>query len=77
MILGGTSASSPIIAGVYALAGHTAQINTVAYPYTHTNGLNMVTSGNNGSCKQLYLCSGVNGYNGPTGLGTPNGLAAF
>jgi hypothetical protein len=42
-----------------------------------------VTSGNNGSCGngrvgwRKYYCNGEVGYDGPTGLGTPNGIAAF
>jgi len=78
MVFGGTSASSPIIAGAYALAGNSTKINTVAYPYAHTSALNIITSGNNGVCKLPYLCSaGATGYNGPTGMGTPNGISAF
>ncbi|HEY4387489.1 MAG TPA: S53 family peptidase [Ktedonobacteraceae bacterium] len=75
--LGGTSVSAPIIAGVYALAGNSARINAAAYPYAHSFALNVVTSGSNGVCEVPYLCSGANGYNGPTGLGTPNGVDAF
>ena len=36
-----------------------------------------MTSGSNGSCSPAYLCTGGPGYDGPTGLGTPNGIAAF
>jgi len=36
-----------------------------------------VTSGSNGSCGGSYLCTAVNGYDGPTGLGTPNGTGGF
>ncbi|GAA4102930.1 hypothetical protein GCM10022284_47740 [Streptomyces hundungensis] len=77
-VYGGTSASSPIIASVYALAGAPAA-NTVpaSYPYAHTSSLNDVTSGANGSCSPAYLCQAAAGYDGPTGLGTPNGTAAF
>ncbi|MFF3153083.1 putative Ig domain-containing protein [Streptomyces sp. NPDC057910] len=77
-VYGGTSASSPIIASVYALAG-TPAANTVpaSYPYAHTSSLNDVTSGANGSCSPAYLCQAAAGYDGPTGLGTPNGTAAF
>jgi hypothetical protein len=75
---GGTSASSPIIASVYALAGTPAAGTTPAsYPYAHTGALNDVTSGSNGSCGGSYLCTAKAGYDGPTGLGTPNGTAAF
>ncbi|MFE9369375.1 putative Ig domain-containing protein [Streptomyces sp. NPDC006711] len=77
-VYGGTSASSPIIAGVYALAGTPAANTTPAsYPYAHTSALNDVTSGANGSCSPSYLCTAGSGYDGPTGLGTPNGTAAF
>jgi subtilase family serine protease len=77
-VYGGTSASSPIIASVYALAGTPAANTTPAsYPYSHTTSLNDVTSGANGSCSSSYLCTAKSGYDGPTGLGTPNGTAAF
>jgi hypothetical protein len=39
--------------------------------------LNDITSGSNGSCSPASLCTAGPGYDGPTGLGTPNGLAAF
>ncbi|MFD8749667.1 putative Ig domain-containing protein [Kitasatospora sp. NPDC059577] len=77
-VYGGTSASSPIIASVYALAGAPAAGTTPSsYPYAHTGSLYDVTSGANGSCSPSYLCTAAAGYDGPTGLGTPNGTAAF
>jgi subtilase family serine protease len=77
-VYGGTSASSPIIAGVYALAGAPASGSSPAsFPYSHTGNLNDVTSGANGSCGSSYLCTAKAGYDGPTGLGTPNGTTAF
>ncbi|WP_235215566.1 S53 family peptidase [Phaeacidiphilus oryzae] len=75
--VGGTSAASPIIASVYALAGNTGSITPNAYPYAHRSALNDVTSGSNGSCGGGYLCTAKSGYDGPTGLGTPNGTGAF
>jgi subtilase family serine protease len=75
--VGGTSASSPIIASVYAQAGNATSVNYGSYPYAHTSGLNDVTSGSNGSCGGTYLCTAGAGYDGPTGLGTPNGTSAF
>jgi subtilase family serine protease len=75
--VGGTSLSSPLIASVYALAGNTGSINYGSYPYAHTSGLFDVTSGSNGSCSPAYLCTAGAGYDGPTGLGTPNGASAF
>ena len=73
--VGGTSLASPIIASVYALAG-----NSVTYgsaPYANPGALFDVTSGSNGSCGGSYLCTAKVGYDGPTGLGTPNGTGAF
>jgi subtilase family serine protease len=75
--VGGTSASSPIIAGVYALAGNASSLTYGSFPYSHTGGLFDVTSGSNGTCSPAYLCTGGQGYDGPTGLGTPNGASAF
>lgn len=76
MIFGGTSASAPIVAGVYALAMNASSV-TPAYPYAHASSLFDVVGGSNGSCGGSYLCTSVSGYDGPTGLGTPNGTGAF
>ena len=77
-VFGGTSVASPIIASVFALAGTpTAGTYPSSYPYSHTTSLNDVTSGSNGTCSPSYLCTAGVGYDGPTGLGTPNGTAAF
>jgi subtilase family serine protease len=76
-VVGGTSASSPIIAGTYGLAGNGATVTYGSFPYSHTTSLFDVTSGSNGSCGSSYLCTSKAGYDGPTGLGTPNGTAAF
>jgi subtilase family serine protease len=73
---GGTSVASPVIASVYALAGNAATVTYGSFPYSHTASLNDVTSGSNGTCGS-YLCTGTIGYDGPTGLGTPNGTGAF
>ena len=74
--VGGTSASSPMIAAMYALAGNAG--NTPAQDiYQHTSSLYDVTSGSDGSCSGSYLCTAETGYDGPTGWGTPNGLGAF
>ena len=76
-VVGGTSASAPIIASVYALAGNGASVTYGSFPYSHATALNDVTSGSNGSCSGSYLCTSVAGFDGPTGLGTPNGTGAF
>jgi hypothetical protein len=75
--VGGTSASSPIIASVYALAGNAKTVTYGSYPYSHSASLYDVTSGSNGTCSPAYLCTAETGYDGPTGLGTPNGTGAF
>jgi hypothetical protein len=76
-VYGGTSASAPIIAGVYALAGTPGASDVPnAYPYAHTGNLNDVISGKNGTCG-APMCTAGTGWDGPTGLGTPNGTAAF
>ncbi|GLY64887.1 S53 family peptidase [Amycolatopsis taiwanensis] len=76
LVFGGTSVSSPIVASVYALT-NTSSVNGANLPYAHTSSLNDVTSGSNGSCGGTYLCTARAGYDGPTGLGTPNGAGAF
>ncbi|MGH3841997.1 MAG: Ig-like domain repeat protein [Pseudonocardiaceae bacterium] len=76
-IYGGTSVAAPIIASVYALAGDPgASDSPNSYPYAHTSALNDVTTGSNGSCG-APLCTAGAGYDGPTGLGTPQGTSAF
>ena len=71
---GGTSESSPIIAAVYALAGGGYSNAT---PYQHPTSLFDITSGSNGSCPTTQWCNARAGWDGPTGLGTPNGTGAF
>jgi Ricin-type beta-trefoil lectin domain/Putative Ig domain len=80
--VGGTSVATPIVASAYALAGApTAGTYPASYLYQtgHAAALNDVTSGSNGTCEpnRQYLCNAETGYDGPTGLGTPDGTAAF
>jgi hypothetical protein len=78
LVMGGTSAAAPFIAGLSALAGKaTAGTDPASYAYAVPSALNDVTSGSTGVCAPVYLCSGAGGYDGPTGLGTPNGLGAL
>jgi subtilase family serine protease len=74
--VGGTSESSPIIAAVYAQSGNTARYAN-AVPYGNPGALFDVTSGSNGSCPTTQWCQARTGWDGPTGLGTPNGTGAF
>jgi subtilase family serine protease len=73
MVFGGTSASAPIVAGAYAQGGGSSP----SLPYSSPGALWDVTSGSNGLCSPAYLCTAGAGYDGPTGLGTPHGAAAF
>ena len=79
-VYGGTSAAAPIVGSMYALANNVkgSSQELVAYPWgAPTTALNDVTSGSNGTCSVAARCTGVVGYDGPTGLGTPNGVTAF
>ncbi len=84
LLVGGTSAAAPLIAGVYALAGNATTI-TPGYEYRHSSSLFDVTVGNNdylngsggATCGHDYLCVAGQGYDAPTGLGTPDGTGAF
>jgi hypothetical protein len=83
-LVGGTSAASPIVAGVYGLAGNAAKVRP-GFQYAHKNALFDVTAGNNdlffgengAVCGDDYLCVAKPGYDAPTGLGTPDGIGAF
>ncbi len=78
LIFGGTSVSAPIVGAVYALGGRPGgSTYPSSYPYSAgASSLNDVTSGSNGGCG-TYLCNGGPGYDGPSGLGTPNSTGAF
>ncbi len=82
VIVGGTSLSAPVVAGVYGLVGGAHGINyPAATLYAHQHdapaSLRDVVGGTNGSCTAVSICTAVAGFDGPTGLGTPNGVAAF
>jgi len=74
---GGTSVSAPLVGGIYAVNGKPVK----SYAKT-LYGLKAkvfdVTSGNNGTtCGGTYYCVAGPGYDGPTGVGTPNGSKSF
>ena len=85
-VIGGTSASAPYLAGLYARAGHLAAVDgpNTLYRASATDFTD-ITSGSN---EELYscaayagvsaaLCNAGKGWDGPTGLGLPHGLGAF
>jgi hypothetical protein len=72
VVVGGTSESAPINGGYDALLGSTT--GTPGWEYGR-NIWNDITTGSNGTCG-TYICNAGSGYDGPTGLGTPNGTLA-
>jgi subtilase family serine protease len=79
-VYGGTSIASPIVAGLYALAGTTKGMHDASDLYAAPQGSLAWILGTNGACSPtaLYLCTATgHAYNGPAGNGVPYGLAAF
>jgi len=81
--IGGTSLAAPIVGGIYGLAGNAslaagdgAQGLYAAASYTLPN-LFDITGGGNGSCGIVLACTASTGWDGPTGLGSPDGIAGF
>jgi len=78
LVFGGTSVSAPLIGGIFGANG--GAVSDASTLYAHSDAFFDVTSGSNGTCKggkKAYFCNGEVGYDGPTGLGTPNGSTAF
>ena len=78
-VVGGTSMSAPLIAGMYALAGYAPTTETTgAQLYSAPSGsLYDVVSGSTGPCPLFKWCNSGPGWDGPTGLGTPVGVVAL
>ncbi|HEU4731084.1 MAG TPA: hypothetical protein VFT22_24490 [Kofleriaceae bacterium] len=79
-VFGGTSVAAPVIAGIVGTTGTGIDPSTIYARIAANAGLRFdVTSGSNGPCsgKPSYFCTGVTGFDGPTGLGTPVGPGAF
>jgi subtilase family serine protease len=79
LTFGGTSAASPIVAAVFALAGNTGDVMDGSYIWAHRTSTNLydVRAGTNGTCDVPRQCTAGSGWDGPTGYGTPNGVTAF
>jgi len=84
--VGGTSAASPLNAGVFGLAGNASSLTAGKKFWTLKakalkKDLNAITKGSDGSCGGEYLCqAGTNQfktYSGPSGWGTPHGIGAY
>lgn len=76
---GGTSLSSPLIAAMYALSGNSGSSTALAnsLPYTNAGKFNDVVTGSTGSCPTSQWCLAGSGWDGPTGVGTPNGVSGL
>jgi len=82
-VFGGTSASSPLIAGLYALkndfGGRAGEFTALNADKLHdiTSGTNATSAATKRACKVALWCNAGLGFDGPTGLGSPFGTAAF
>lgn len=82
---GGTSAASPLIAGIYALTGTSGKVKDGSAPWVNharAGAFRDITSGSNlpSNSQQRcsdYRCTGVSGYDGPTGWGSPLGTGGL
>lgn len=83
LMVGGTSASAPFLAGVNVRAGVAkGTVGPNAVYHAKAGTLVDVTVGGNavpGLCpsEHIQLCNSGKGWDGPTGMGTPKGLGAF
>jgi hypothetical protein len=76
----GTSVAAPIVAGEIGLAGSVGRGEAkMLYRHAHTDpgAVHDIVKGTNAPSCSNALCKAVRGYDGPTGLGSPYGLAAF
>jgi subtilase family serine protease len=72
-VFGGTSVSAPLIAGIIGSTGAGIDPGTIyARVAANPSLVNDITPGTSGG-----ICTAGPGYDGPTGLGTPNGPGAF
>jgi len=76
-VYGGTSVGAPIVAAAYALAGNARGVQFASSAYANPGAFNPIVTGSNGSCSPSYLCTAGPGYNGPAGLGSPNGVGGL
>jgi hypothetical protein len=71
--VGGTVVAENVVAAIFARTGHAAA--TASLAYQNETSFYDVTSGTNGTCTPGYLCTAGAGYDGPTGVGSPNAAA--
>ncbi len=79
-IIGGTSLSTPLIASMYALGSDLPSGNAAAnllYQKASSSNTHDTTSGNDCTAAGQPNCTAANGFDVPSGLGSPKGLAIF
>lgn len=73
---GGTSASAPIIASLFALKNNFGD-SAAAFLYENQAALHDIVSGSTGRCRPAIWCTAGTGLDGASGLGSPNSAGAF
>jgi MYXO-CTERM domain-containing protein len=73
----GTSAATPLVAAMLVRLGLALDVsNDLGFVYKNISAFNDVTSGTNDNdniCTNTVMCTAGAGWDGPTGVGTPNG----
>lgn len=73
MVVGGTSLSSPLTAAIFAGTGNGAE--TAKFIYDNAAKFHDVKTGSNGTCSPGIYCNAQEGWDAPTGVGTPDFVA--
>jgi subtilase family serine protease len=73
---GGTSASAPIIAGLFAVKNNFGD-SAGDFLAEHAASLHDVSAGGTGRCRPVIWCQATTGWDGASGLGSPNSTGAF
>jgi len=76
LVFGGTSVAAPLVGGIFGEKNDAVSDASTLYA-APSSAFHDITSGSNGHCGGTYFCTAGGGYDGPTGLGTPNGDSAF
>jgi hypothetical protein len=84
LVVGGTSAASPFLAALYTRGGAVSGVEGPNTMYSAPAGsIDDIVGGSNAQngasdCSaHVALCTGVAGWDGPSGVGVPHGLGAF
>lgn len=85
IVVGGTSVAAPLVGGIATRAGQNDAVHGPNTLYAApSKSFNDVTTGQNGTAAECTadgfnakVCVATAGWDGPTGLGTPNGLKPF